>query len=94
MITAQGELVYELEEGTINSERYIEFLRRALANHPRPIVTVHSPLPLAREGLGVRVVDSTTDPLTLTLTAINLRNCSCRSGFSLTLLVLTIKELG
>ena len=30
-------------------------------------VTVHSPRPLAGEGLGVRVVDSTTDPLTLTL---------------------------
>ena len=27
----------------------------------------HSPRPLAGEGLGVRVVDSTTDPLTLTL---------------------------
>ena len=40
MITAQGELVYELEEGTINSERYIEFLRRVLANHPRPIIVI------------------------------------------------------
>ena len=30
-------------------------------------VAVHSPRPLAGEGLGVRVVDSTTDPLTLTL---------------------------
>ena len=30
-------------------------------------VTVHSPRPLAGEGLGVRVVDSTTDPLTLAL---------------------------
>jgi len=30
-------------------------------------VTVHSPRPLAGEGLGVRVVDSTTDPLTLPL---------------------------
>ena len=28
---------------------------------------VHSPRPLAGEGPGVRVVDSTTDPLTLTL---------------------------
>ena len=32
-----------------------------------PEVTVDSPRPLAGEGLGVRVVDSTTDPLTLTL---------------------------
>lgn len=40
MITAQGELIYELEEKTINSERYIEFLRRVLANHPRPIIVI------------------------------------------------------
>ena len=31
-------------------------------------VTVPSPRPLAGEGLGVRVVDSTADSLTLTLT--------------------------
>ncbi len=30
-------------------------------------VTVHSPHPLAGEGLGVRAVDSTTDPVTPTL---------------------------
>ena len=33
----------------------------------KSIVTVHSPRPLAGEGLGVRIVDSTTYPLTLTL---------------------------
>ena len=32
-----------------------------------PGITVHSPRPLAGEGLGVRAVDSTTDSLTLTL---------------------------
>jgi len=34
-------------------------------------VTVHSPRPLAEEGPGVRVVDSTSDPLSLTLSPMN-----------------------
>ena len=34
-------------------------------------VTVHSPRPLAGEGLGVRVVESTAYPLTLTLSPMN-----------------------
>ena len=37
---------------------------------PRHIVTVHSPLPQVGEGLGVRVVDSKTYPLTLALSPI------------------------
>ena len=39
----------------------------AMADTDEVFATVHSPRPLAGEGLGVRVVDSTTDPLTLTL---------------------------
>jgi len=36
----------------------------------RRLVTVHSPLPQVGEGLGVRVVDSKTYPLTLALSPI------------------------
>ena len=42
-------------------------LHRVPASSAADRVTVHSPRPLAGEGLGVRVVDSTTDPLTLAL---------------------------
>ena len=41
------------------------------ADHEAVNVTVNSPLPQAGEGLGVRVVDSKTDPLTLALTPMN-----------------------
>ena len=40
MVTAEGELVYEVEEGHIDSQRYIAFLRRVLEKRTRPIFVI------------------------------------------------------
>ena len=40
MVTAQGELVYEVEEQNIDSERYIAFLGRVLEKRSRPIFVI------------------------------------------------------
>ena len=51
--------------GARRAKRYLsEFMRQST----RFLVTVHSPRPLAGEGLGVMAVDSMAYPLTLTLT--------------------------
>ena len=56
-------------------------LWRVTVLSPHRWVTVHSPRPLAGEGLGVRVVDSTTDPLTLTPVSYTHLDVYKRQGF-------------
>jgi transposase len=40
MITAKGELMYDLEEKTINGKRYIEFLEKVLTDRQRPLIVM------------------------------------------------------
>ena len=40
MVTAEGELVYEVEEGHIDSQRYIAFLRGVLEKRTHPIFVI------------------------------------------------------
>lgn len=40
MVTAQGELVYRVDERSINSEVYIEFLKKLLVNRERPLLLI------------------------------------------------------
>lgn len=40
MITAQGELVYRVDERSINSQVYIEFLKKLLAERTRPLLLI------------------------------------------------------
>lgn len=40
MITAKGELMYDLEEKTINGKRYIEFLEEVLADRQQPLIVI------------------------------------------------------
>lgn len=37
-VTAQGEMSYSIKDGTINGERYIEFLAELILNRPRPLI--------------------------------------------------------
>lgn len=40
MITARGELMYDLEEKTINGKRYIEFLEKVLNDRQQPLIVI------------------------------------------------------
>jgi transposase len=40
MITAKGELMYDLEEKTINGKRYIEFLEKVLTDRQQPLIVI------------------------------------------------------
>ncbi len=40
MVTAQGELVYRVDERSINSKVYIEFLKKLLVNRERPLLLI------------------------------------------------------
>ncbi len=40
MVTAQGELVHPVDERSINSEVYIEFLKKLLVNRERPLLLI------------------------------------------------------
>ena len=40
MVSAEGELIYEVEEGHIDSQRYIAFLRRVIEQRTRPIFVI------------------------------------------------------
>lgn len=40
MITAQGNLVYRVDERSINSQVYIEFLKKLLAERTRPLIVI------------------------------------------------------
>ena len=37
-VTAQGEMSYSIKDGTINGERYIEFLDELIINRKRPLI--------------------------------------------------------
>jgi transposase len=38
IVTAQGEMNYSIKEGSINGERYIEFLKEIISNRDRPLI--------------------------------------------------------
>jgi hypothetical protein len=37
-VTAEGGMDYSIKEGTINGERYIEFLEELILNRGRPLI--------------------------------------------------------
>ena len=39
-VTAQGEMDYSIQDGTINGERYIEFLSELIADRKRPLIVL------------------------------------------------------
>lgn len=39
-VTAQGELTYSIQDGTVNGERYIEFLGNLIAERTRPLIVL------------------------------------------------------